>query len=76
LIRIKISIAIMIVIVFFRAGFDRNRDPQIHDWPMPPSHWKYPVFAKSSGTKSALISAVDTANGLRLTSEKFIQPRM
>jgi hypothetical protein len=29
LIRIKISIAIVIAIVFFRAGFVRNRDPKI-----------------------------------------------
>jgi hypothetical protein len=66
----------MIAIAFFRAGFDGNQDRQIHDWPMPPSHRKYPVFAKSSGTKSAFISAVDTVNGLRLAPEKFIQPRM
>ena len=33
-------------------------------------------FAKSSGTNSAAISAVDTVNRLRFTSKKFIQPRM
>jgi hypothetical protein len=76
LIRIKISITIMIVIAFFRAGFEGNQDPQIHDWPMPPSHRKYPDLAKFSGPVPRFKPPQSLLNALRFPSKKFIQPRM